>query len=149
MRKITRYTAFLLFLSTLFLLDACEWTLSGSKKAAVLELSEPAVDNLFDGLTANDYQVFSGGFDSDMVEQVPAADFAVLKQEWDRELGSYLSRQVERVTRSDEFYVVVYQAEFEKVTPVTVSVAFHRSGTIAFLAFESKTYSWSAWEENK
>jgi hypothetical protein len=146
MGKIARYASFILLLSTLFWLAACEWTLSGSKRAAVLEFSEPTIDNLFDGLTANDYALFSRDFDSDMFEQVPAADFAVWQQEWDRELGRYLSRQVERVAQSDEFYVVVYQAEFEKEAPVTVSVAFHRSGTIAFLAFESETYSWSAWE---
>lgn len=146
MGKINRYTAFILLLSTLLGLTACEWTLTGDKRDAVLEWSEPTVDNLFEGLAANDYAQFSRDFDSDMFEQVPEADFAVWTEEWERELGGYLSRQVERVTRADEFRVVVYQAEFEKVSPVTVTAAFHGSGTIAFLAFESEAYSWSAWE---
>jgi hypothetical protein len=146
MRKIAGCSLVVLLLSTFFWLSACEWTLSGNKKAAVLAFSETVTDNLFDGLTASDYAVFSRDFDSDMYEQVPATNFTVWKQELDQELGNYLSRQVDQVTQSDEFFVVVYQARFEKEEQVTVTVAFHASGSIAFLSFESESYSWSAWE---
>ncbi len=82
-----------------------------------------------------------------MYKRVPVTDFAVWKLELDHKLGSYLSRQVDQVTQADEFFVVVYQAKFEKEEQVTVTMAFHDApGSIAFLSFESEKYSWSAWE---
>jgi len=113
----------------------------------VLAYSEPAMDNLFAGLAANDYAAFSRDFDSDMYEKIPASVFTTWKIEVDNELGNYQSRQVARVTRSDEFHVVYYQAKFEREEQVTVTVAFHASDhSIAFLAFDTEKYSWSAWE---
>lgn len=147
MRKLARYAIVVLLLSIFFSLSACERTLSDNEKANVLAFSEAVTDNMFDGLTANDYAGFSRDFDSDMSERVPATDFAVWKQELDYKLGDYISRQVDQVTQSDEFFVVVYQAKFEQEEQVTVTVAFHASNkSIAFLSFESDKYSWSAWE---
>ena len=98
-------------------------------------------------MTANDYAQFSRDFDSDMYEEIPATDFAAWKQVLDDELGNYLSRQVDQVTQSDEFYVVVYQAEFEREDQVTVTVAFHAADhSIAFLSFDSEGFSWSTFQ---
>jgi hypothetical protein len=147
MRKIARYPLVVLVLSTFVWLTACERTLSGTEKAAVLAFSEAATDNLFAGLTANDYAAFSRDFDSDMYEEIPATDFVAWKQELGNQLGNYLSRQVDRVTQSDEFYVVVYQAKFEQEEQVTVTVAFHASDhSIAFLSFDSEEFSWSTFQ---
>lgn len=118
--------------------------LSGSDRAAVLAFSEAAMDNLFAGLTANEYNRFSRDFDADMYERIPAADFAVWRQALDHNLGNYLSRTVDRVTQSDEFSIIAYQAKFEKDEQVTVTVGFHASGSIAFLSLESKKYAWSS-----
>jgi len=55
-----------LVLSVLTWLTACdlqEKKLSGTNQAAVLAFSEAATDNLFAGLTANDYAAFSRDFD--------------------------------------------------------------------------------------
>ena len=145
--KITRFSIVVILLSAIFWLTACERTLYGNERAAVLEFSEPITDNLFAGLTANDYVMFSHDFDSDMHERVPATDFAAWKQEVNNKIGNYLSRKVDQVTQADEFYVVVYQAKFEKEEQVTVTEAFHASDhSIAFLSFESEKYSWSAWK---
>ncbi len=150
MKKFARYSLVLLFLSICVWLTACERTLTGTEKAAVLEFSEPAADNLFAGLTANDYAVISRDFDSDMYEEMPASDFAAWKQELDTQLGNYLSRQVDRVTKADEFYVVDYQAKFEQEEPVTISVAFHASDhSIATLSFNSEEFSWSPFQERR
>ena len=140
MRKIARYPIVVLVLSTLVWLTACERPLSGTEKAAVLAFSEAAADNLFAGLTANDYEAFSRDFDSDMYEELPATDFAAWKQELDNKIGDYLSRQVDQVTQSDEFYVVVYQAKFEQAEPVIVGVAFHavEPHAISHLWFDSE-----------
>lgn len=147
MGKIARYSGAVLLLSTFFWLTACERTLSGNEKTAVLASSEPITDNLIAGLTANDYAVFSLDFDSDMDERVPASVFADWKREVDNKIGNYLSRQVDQVRQSDEFFVVVYQAEFEKEKHVTITIALHAYDySIAFLSLESDNYSWSAWE---
>ncbi len=125
MRKIARYPIVVLVLCTFVWLTACERTLSGTEKAAVLAFNEAATDNLFAGLTANDYAAFSRDFDTDMYEELPASDFAAWKQELDNKIGNYLSRQVDQVTQSDEFYVLFYQAKFEQEEHVTVHAAQH------------------------
>jgi hypothetical protein len=58
----------------------------------------------------------------------------------DNKLGKYLSRQVDQVTQSDEFYVVVYQAKFEQEEPVMVGVAFHvaEPHSVSHLWFDSE-----------
>ena len=124
-------------------LTACgqDRPLSGAEKAAVLAYSEEIMDNLFAGLTANDYATFSRDFDSDMLRKIPAAGFATWKQDLDSKFGSYLSRQVDQVSQSDEFYVVVYQAKFELEEPVIVGVAFHavEPHAISHMWFDSVT----------
>ena len=113
----------------------------------MLAFSEAAMDNLFVGLTANDYATFSRDFDTDMQEKIPATNFAAWKQDLDNKLGNYLSRQVDQVTQSDEFYVVVYQAKFEQEEKVTVTVVFHASDhSIDNLSFDSEKFSWSTFE---
>jgi hypothetical protein len=148
MRKIARYPLVVLVLCTFVWLTACERTLSGTEKTAVLAFSEATTDNLLlAGLTVNNYAAFSRDFDFDMSEEIPATDFAAWKQELDNQLGNYLSRQVDQVTQADEFYVVVYQAKFEQEEPVTVTVAFHASDhSIAFLSFDSEEFSWSTFQ---
>jgi hypothetical protein len=147
MRKIARYPLGVFVLSALVWLTACEWTLSGAHKDAVIAFSEPATDNLFTGLNASHYAAFSRDFDSDMLKELPAADFEAWRMEMDSKIGNYLSRQVNRVTRSDEFYVVFYQAKFDREPQVKVTVAFHASDqSIAFLAFDSDPFTWSAFD---
>jgi hypothetical protein len=147
MRKPTKHFAAALGLIVLFWLTACERIVSGEEKNAVLAFSEPTVDNLFSGWAVNDYAVFSRDFDADMQEEIPATDFSALKQELENKLGNYISRSVDRVARSDEFYVVDYQANFEQEESVKITVAFHASNhTIAFLSFNSGKVSWSTFQ---
>jgi hypothetical protein len=147
MRKITQYWVPAFVMMALLGLTACEWELSGAKKEAVLAFSETRVDNLMAGWTAGDYTAFSRDFDTDMLDEIPATTFTNLKQDFDGQLGTYISRQVDRVTRADEFYVVTYQARFEEEDLVEITVAFHASDrSIAFLAFDSERTSWSTFQ---
>ena len=113
---------------------------SGTDQADVLAYSEAIMDNLFAGLTANDYAVFSRNFDTNMQKNISATDFAAWKHDLDNQLENYLSRQVDQVTQSGEFYVVVYQAKFEQAEPVIVGVAFHavEPHSISYLWFDSE-----------
>ena len=145
--KITKYFATVFVLTALFGLSACERNLSGAEKDSVLAFSEASVDNLLEGWTANNYAMFSGDFDTDMLEEIPATTFANLKENLDNYLGNYISRRVDQVTQADEFYVVTYQAEFEQEEAVKITVAFHISDqSIAFLAFDSEKVSWSTFQ---
>lgn len=56
-------------------------------QAAVLAFSEAATDNLFTGLTADDYATFSRDFDAEMQAAMPAANFTILKQNLDNKIG--------------------------------------------------------------
>jgi len=147
MRKSIKYFVTVFVLVALFSLTACERIVSGTEKDAVLAFSETTMDNLFAGWAANDYAVFSRDFDTDMQEEIPATGFATWEQDFEDKLGTYISRKVDRVARSDEFYVVDYQAKFSHEEPVKITVAFHASDhSIAFVAFDSETVAWSTFE---
>lgn len=127
MRYMPRLFAFVLVLIALPLLAACgsgERTLTGSEREAVLAFSEAATDNLFAGMAANDYAIFARDFDAAMQTAMPAADFASWKQDMDGKIGGYLSREVEQVVQSGDFYAVIYRASFAQEEPVTVRVVF-------------------------
>jgi hypothetical protein len=147
MRNSTKHFFTAFFLISLLWLTACERLVSGTEKNDVLAFSEPTMDNLLAGWITNDYAMFTRDFDTDMQEEIPATGFAALKQDLDDKLGNYISRRVDRVARSDEFYVVDYQAKFGLEEPVKITVAFHASDqSIAFLAFDSEKVSWSTFQ---
>jgi hypothetical protein len=147
MRNAIKYFVAAFVVISAFWLAACDRIVSGTEKETVLAFSEPTVDNLLAGWTVNDYAVFSRDFDTDIQEEIPATGFAALRQDIDNKLGNYISRKVDRVARSDEFYVVDYQAKFDHEEPVKITVAFHASDhSIAFLAIDSEKVSWSTFE---
>ena len=59
-----------------------------------------------------------------MLSAMPQAQFVALKKDRDATLGLYLSRQVNSVVKQGDFYVVIYNAKFEKDADVTVRVVF-------------------------
>lgn len=101
-----------------------ETTLSGADQETILAFSEAATDNLFAGLAANDYDLFARDFDAEMKAAMTESNFAALKENLDSKVGNYISRTVDKVTQSGEFYAVVYQAKFELEEPVYVRVVF-------------------------
>ena len=133
---------FILILSALLVLAVCRpqhKELSGVERSAVLAYGEIIMDNLFAGLAANDYALFSRDFDAYMQKTLPAANFAAWKGDLDDNLGNFLSHQVVQAARSDEFYVVDYEVEFEREKRVMVTIAFHAAQphSIGGLWFES------------
>ena len=109
------------------LLTACGsqgTTLTGADRDAVLAFSESKTDNLLAGMNAGDYAIFSADFDQDMLAAMGQAEFDALKADRDSKLGLYVSRQVNSVVQQGDFYVVLYDAKFEKEDAVTVRVVF-------------------------
>lgn len=101
-----------------------ETSLTGVDRDAVLAFSESKTDNLVAGMKSNDYAMFSGDFDQDMLKAITQSQFDALKKDRDAKLGAYVSRQVNSVTQSGDFYAVIYDAVFEKESSVTMRVVF-------------------------
>jgi len=99
-------------------------TITGADKDAVLVYSEAKTDNLLAGMNANDYAMFSKDFDQDMARAMTQAEFDKLKKDRDAKLGLYVSRTVNSVVQTGDFYAVIYDAVFEKDDAVTVRVVF-------------------------
>jgi len=98
--------------------------LAGTERDAVLAFSEAKTDNLLAGMNANDYATFSRDFDQAMLNGITRAQFEILKKDRDAKLGLYVSRQVNSVLQTGDFYLVLYDAKFEKEAAVTVRVVF-------------------------
>lgn len=98
--------------------------ITGSDMDAVLAFSEAKTDNLLAGMNANDYAAFSMDFDKDMLNAMTQAQFDTLKKDRDSKLGLYISREVNSVVQTGDFYAVIYDAKFEKDDAVTVRVVF-------------------------
>ena len=75
-------------------------------------------------MNANDYTQFSEDFDQEMLNAMTSDNFASLKIDRDSKLGLYISREVNSVVQTGEFYALLYDAKFEKDDAVTVRVVF-------------------------
>jgi hypothetical protein len=118
----------LLLVALLFsLLAACapkNTTLTGADRDAVLAFSESKTDNLLAGMNAGDYTIFSADFDQDMLNAMTKDQFDALKKDRDAKLGLYVSRTVNSVIQTGDFYAVIYDAKFEKDEAVVIRVVF-------------------------
>ena len=110
------------------LLAACgsqETILTGDERGAVLNFSESKSENLLAGMNANDYAMFSRDFDSAMLSSLTQVGFVDMKKDRDAKLGLYVSRKVNSVIRQGTYYVIIYDAIFEKDNAVVVRVVFN------------------------
>ena len=128
MMKHTHKIHLLLLVGLVFsLLAACgpqETVLGEEDSDAVLAFSEEKTDNLLAGMKVGDYAAFSRDFDQQMLDAMTEAQFEALKTDRDATLGAYISRQVNRVVQTGDFYAVFYDAKFEKDDAVAMRVVF-------------------------
>jgi hypothetical protein len=127
MKNTQKIRGLILITIAVILLAACkpqDKTLTGAEQEAVLGFSEAKTDNLLAGMDQNDYAVFSKDFDAAMLKAMTNDQFTTMKQDRDSKLGGYVSRQVNSVVQSGDFYVVIYDAKFEKEDQVTLRVVF-------------------------
>jgi len=127
MKPNTRLRSMIPAVLLISLLNACgaqETTLTGAERDAVLAFSETKTDNLLAGMQTGDYAMFSRDFDQAMLDAIDAEAFDSLKNDRYAKLGGYVSRTVNRVVQSGDFYAVVYGAVFEKDSAVTLRVVF-------------------------
>lgn len=100
-------------------------TLEGEERDAVLAYSEPAADNLFAGMNANDYAAFSADFDEKIKESLNEAALGDIQTKVIGKVGKYVSREVQSVESTDKLITVVYKAKFEQDDNVTVRLVFN------------------------
>jgi hypothetical protein len=123
----TKLMLFLVALVVLLAVASCSSqgvALIGADRDAVLAFTESKTDNLLAGMNAGDYAIFSADFDADMLKAMTQSQFDALKKDRDAKLGLYVSRAVNSVTQQGDFYIVVYDAVFEKDNAVVVRVVF-------------------------
>jgi hypothetical protein len=109
------------------LLAACgpqETVLAEEDADAVLAFSEQKTDNLLAAMNAGDYAAFSQDFDQQMLDAMTETQFEALKTERNATLGAYVSRRVNRVAQTGDFYAVFYDAKFEKEDAIAMRVVF-------------------------
>lgn len=85
--------ALLLVALLVSLLTACgtqETILTEDARDKVLAFSEAKTDNLLTGMKTNDYALFSGDFDQDMLKAISQTQFDTLKKDRDAKLGIYV-----------------------------------------------------------
>jgi hypothetical protein len=125
MRIHLRHLVPIVLAATLPILAACERELTDTEASNVVGLADPTIDGLLAGLAVGEYEAFAGNFDDFMRRSIPETCFADWREDLDNMLGAYQSREVHRVARADEFYVVEYIASFERMDSVTVGIALH------------------------
>ncbi len=100
-------------------------SLTGADREAVLGFTEAKTDNLLVGMNTNNYAMFSMDFDSAMLSGITQAGFVDMKKDRDAKLGLYVSRKVNSVIKQGAYYVVIYDAIFEKEDAVVIRVVFN------------------------
>jgi hypothetical protein len=111
-----------------------------SLKEKVLAFAEPKVDAELAALASGDYQAFIQDYNETMKQATTEEAFNQLKSLVSTKIGAYISREVASVLQQGDYYIVVYQAKFEKDDPVTIRVVFETGGDhlIAGLWFDSE-----------
>ncbi len=102
--------------------------ITGTERDNVLAYGEPKADHLLNALNSNDYAAFSRDMDAKMKAAMPEAELEKLRAQVIGKVGKYVSREVNRVEKTGDFYAVVYRARFEQDDNVTVRLVFTTTG---------------------
>jgi predicted small secreted protein len=124
MKKTVRFVSIVCLLALTLSACSSQKTLTGADRDAVLAFSEALTENMLAGYNANDYAVFSSGFDQAMLAGIPEASFPDFYASIHGKIGTYQSREVTSVELVGGYYAVIYTAVFEQDNPVTMRVVF-------------------------
>ena len=123
-----------------FLIASCgigPQQVEGEERDAVLAYAEPATDNMLAGLQTGDYAQFTRDMSPEMLDAMTESQFASLRTMLDSKVGGYVSRQVSRVEKDQDFVTVVYDAQYQDEEHVTMRVVFDQAKLISGLWFDS------------
>jgi hypothetical protein len=140
MRKITLVFVFLLAVSLLAACGPASATeLQGADKDAVLAYAEPMTDNLLTAINEGNFANFSRDFDTGMAKAMNEKAFNDIENGIVGKIGKYVSRTVTKVESSGKYRTVIYTAEFEQDSPVTVRLVFNtdENNKVSGLWFDS------------
>lgn len=108
------------------------------ERESVLAFAEPKVDTQMNALAIGDYELFLQDYDEAMIKATTQDSFHSLESLLADKVGAYQSREVASVWKQGNFYIVIYNAKYEKDT-VTMRVVFETEGEhrISGLWFDS------------
>ncbi len=140
----TNKTLWVLLCLALLAISGCSFLpksepVEGTEREQALAVGEPLADNLFKGLSNQDYAAFSRDFDETMKKAMDEKAFNEMSQVFDAKIGAYQSREVQQVERVENLIVITYQGQFAKEANVDIRLTY-REGTqpqIAGLWFDS------------
>ena len=98
--------------------------ITGDDQKKVLEYAEPVADNLLAGFNDGNYAVYARDFDEMMKNGLPENVFTQTRAMILGKIGKYKSRTLDKIVKKDQFIAVIYNAEFEKESGVSVKVVF-------------------------
>jgi hypothetical protein len=112
-------------------------SVTGGERDTVLAFAEPKTDAQLAALSNGDYTSFIKDYDEAMIKATTEQTFAQLRKTLSDKIGAYQSREVASVLKQGDFYIVVYNAKFEREDSVTMRVVFeiggdHRIGGLWF-----------------
>lgn len=120
-----RYITLLLIVAGAAVLGCSQGTpITGDEQKKVLEYAEPVADNLLAGFNEGDYAVYARDFDEMMKNGLPENVFKQTRGMILGKIGKYKSRTLDKIVKKDQFIAVIYNAEFEKESGVSVKVVF-------------------------
>lgn len=111
----------------LFLVGCSDGSITGSQRDAVLAYANPMTDNLINGMTTGNYQVFSKDFDDAMLKAMNETNFTTMIQKIQTDEGTYQSHQVAQVTAKGNFIIVIYVVNYAQVENIRMQVVFTTS----------------------
>ena len=94
----------------------------GAERDQILSFADPMGDNLFVGLKKGDYATFSRDFSPEMKDAMPESEFFGLIGQL-TQIAPFNDQSLDHVEKTDQGYVVIYKAEFDKDT-VMVHITF-------------------------
>jgi hypothetical protein len=93
--------------------------LEGQERDDILAKVEPLTDEIFAGMNARDYALFSRNFDPKMKAAMDEYAFLAMVDDIQGKVGPVVSREVRKVERVGEFIAVTYNARFEQEESVS------------------------------
>ncbi|HMD88466.1 MAG TPA: DUF3887 domain-containing protein [Anaerolineaceae bacterium] len=101
--------------------------LTGSQRDAVLAYADPMTDNLINGITTGSYADFSKDFDDAMRKAMTESSFNAMLQKINTNEGAYQLHKVAQVTTQNNYIIVIYVVNFERIKNVNMRVVFTSS----------------------
>ncbi len=102
--------------------------IKGQEREAVLAYANPIADNILQALNEGNHVNYIRDFDETARNAAPENVFKQTRDLIISKIGKYVSREVSRVYKKDQYIVVLYRGKFENEERVRIRVIFQKIG---------------------